>query len=122
MTHFHMAIWLDHEKALVVSFNADDASFKHLHAKHAAHHGHAHPKLADEFVADMVEAITQTERVILMGPGSARDELKQIISQKHAKLLAKIVAVEKADHMTDREVLAHARQKMAQIDRMLPTG
>lgn len=123
MTHFHAALWMDHHRAILVTFNADTADVHHIKS-HAddRHHGHAHLQLDHKFLAALCDAITPPQRVILCGPGTAKTEFRDFLAKKHPLLLGRIVGIETMDHPTDRELTAFARATMDRIDRMLPTG
>jgi stalled ribosome rescue protein Dom34 len=72
------------------------------------------------FYHDIVSTLQPAQEWLLLGPGSAKDELVKHIRSHHPQLLGRIVGVESADHPTEPQILAHARKFFRAADRMLP--
>lgn len=118
----HAIVFIDHEHAKVFHLDGVDAhgaSLKqHAHhtsrsAKHKvdgkAQHDH---KLFDEVIAAMKGA----QEILVVGPGTAKNEFMHHI-ESHAKpLVEKICAVEAVDHPTDKQLVALAKQRFKTID------
>jgi stalled ribosome rescue protein Dom34 len=129
MTHYHAVVWLDHAQAKVFQFNPTDVQAKVVHAHGGAqghiHHragvtgsGHSHGDPA--FFKSVEDALSGVSEVLVLGPGAAKQEFVHHIGE-HAKPLAKkIAAVETVDHLTDNQIVAHARAYFDRTDRMRP--
>ena len=48
--------------------------------------------------------------ILIIGPASAKTELAKYLREKHPEVGQRIVAVEAADHPSDREIVAYAKQ------------
>jgi stalled ribosome rescue protein Dom34 len=124
----HAVAWLDHCEAKVFFFNREAAESMRL-ATTLSHHqthnkaGTIDGKRAPEnqsFYHDVVTALQPASEWLILGPGSAKDELVKHIHNRHPQLQNRIVGVETADHPTEAQILAHARSFFRAADRMLP--
>ena len=126
MANYHSIVWLDHHKAVVWNFN-DDAQTKsvvkahdqdkHTHIRKSPHGGHRTPDNI-EFFDDLSKALAGVGEVLVIGPAQTKDEFAAFVRKKHPQIGSAIVAVERADHPTDPELLAYARKHFKVIDRM----
>ena len=124
----HAVAWLDHREAKVFFFDREQVESVRL-ATTLTHHqthnkaGTIDGKRAQEnhsFYNGIVSTLQPAEEWLLLGPGSAKDELVKHIRSHHPQLLGRIVSVEAADHPTEPQILAHARKFFRAADRMLP--
>lgn len=72
------------------------------------------------FYQDVVNALQPAKEWLIVGPGTARDELARHIRDHHPHLTDRIVGVEPADHPTEAQIVAHAQTFFRAADRMLP--
>ena len=117
-THFHAIVWIDHSQAKVfhVGRSGDDEIVMHPHlpTKHLHHKagsigsGHAAPD--KEFLAEVMNAVSDAGEILIIGPASAKTEFAKYLREQHSKIGDRIVAVEAADHPSDREIVAYAKQ------------
>jgi len=128
MSHYHAVVWLDHAQAKVFQFNPSDVEAKVVHAP--GQQGHIHHKAGvtgsghshgdPVFFKSVEAALSGASEVLVLGPGAAKQEFASHV-EKHAKPLAKkIAAVETVDHLTDNQIVAHARAYFDRTDRMRP--
>jgi stalled ribosome rescue protein Dom34 len=122
-THFHAVVWIDHSQARIfhIGLTGDDevTLHPHLQTKHLHHKansigsGHAAPD--KEFLAQVTSALSDAGEVLIIGPANAKTELAKYLREQHPAIGERIVAVEAADHPTDREIVAYAKRhfKMA---------
>jgi stalled ribosome rescue protein Dom34 len=61
----------------------------------------------DQFYARVVEAVRDSESILIFGPGEAKGEFKKHL--EHAKVKARILTMETTDKMTDRQIAAKVR-------------
>ena len=116
--HYHAVIWIDHREARVFHFNPSDVERLVLHPDHPTkniHHkansigsGHASPD--KEFLAQVTSALSDAGEVLIIGPAGAKTELAKYLREQHPAIGERIVAVEAADHPTDREIVAYAKR------------
>ncbi|TJW41353.1 MAG: translational machinery protein [Mesorhizobium sp.] len=124
----HAVAWLDHREAKVFFFDRDEAESVRLAT--ALTHRQTHNKAGtmggkraqedQSFYHDVVGALQPAREWLIVGPGSAKDELVKHIRSHHPQLKDRIVGIEPADHPTEAQIVAHARKFFRAADRMLP--
>jgi stalled ribosome rescue protein Dom34 len=82
---------------------------KHIHHK-ANSTGSGHVGFDKEFLAQVTNAVSDAGEILIIGPASAKTEFAKYLREQHAKIGDRIVAVEAADHPSDGEIVAYARQ------------
>jgi stalled ribosome rescue protein Dom34 len=129
-----VGLWIDHRKAVIVSVSDEkDVTTlieshvdKHVRYSGGARSGASHGsqegtgedtrerhfegqlgKYYDEVIAQVRDA----EAIVILGPGEAKGELKTRL--EHAGLGARIVGVETFDKLTDRQIAAIVRERLA---------
>lgn len=117
-THFHAIVWIDHSQARIfhIGLSGEDEILLHpqLPTRHLHHKantigsGHAAPDL--KFLAQVMDAVRDAGQILIIGPSIAKTELAKYFRDQNPKLAERIVAVEAADHPTDGEIVAYARQ------------
>ena len=116
--HFHSVVSIDHAQAVIFEFSADDVSEHRIKATDRQgniHHkagsvgsGHAHDSKSD--LTAVVSALKPSHEILIVGHGTAKDELASFI-RDHAPLLAPhILGVQAVDQPTKGEILAVARK------------
>ena len=127
-----VGLWVDREKAVVVAIEDEDVTVEEALsgverysrlaggarsstpygpqevASEKKHQGH-HERQLQEFYERLIEMIRDADRIVIMGPGEAKTELKKAI-QKRKNLRGKTVAVEPADKMTKRQIVAKVQE------------
>jgi hypothetical protein len=124
-------IWVDHRRALVVMLSADGEHTTLILSRVETHperggdsplkgRYEAHSVPADDrrqraltgelnvYYDAVIAAVRGYENVFIFGPGEAKDELHRRLVE--AKVGESVAAVEAADKMTDREVIAKVRE------------
>lgn len=117
-THFHAIVWIDHLQARIFHFglSGEDEIVLHPHlpTRHLHHKantigsGHVEPDLT--FLAQVMAAVRDAGQILIIGPSTAKTELAKYLRHQDSKIGDRIVAVEAADHPSDGEIIAHARQ------------
>ena len=126
MTTAHLAVWIDHQEARVLRLHEDDARFEeatvhsHGHKQHEKHGDGHRTKPPVELFHHVIEAMQSASHVVVMGPGSAKDELVAHVASHHAPLRARILGVLSSDHPSDRQIAHEARQFFVKHDHMKP--
>jgi stalled ribosome rescue protein Dom34 len=123
----HVVVWIDHQSAHVLHFNADESESK----KVVAHsmHGHAHGKkkardskhagAGTQFFADVIANISGSDEILIVGPGEAKAEFASYFTSHAPDVAQRILGIETVDHPTDPQILAYARKYFRAKDRML---
>jgi stalled ribosome rescue protein Dom34 len=125
----HAVVWIDHGQARVIHFDADTAEHlvvhPHGHSKEHIHHkagsigsGHTHEN--HDYLQQVAQAIADAGAVLVTGPANEKTELLKHIEKHLPALKGKIKAVQPLSHITDGELLAHARKFFAADHQMPP--
>lgn len=133
MPHYHAVVWLDHQKARVIHFNAAEAETVKVatdapnHLVHNQHHSHQ-AGLRDgrrtpedrHYYEAVVTALGDAKEWLVMGPGAAKQEFSKYVAEHAPQLKERLVHVEPADHPSDAQIVDHARRYFRSADRMTP--
>jgi hypothetical protein len=126
--HFHAVVSIDHEEATVFEFAENDVTehrIKTTDRQGNIHHkagsvgsGHAHG--SKTYLTAVAGALKPSHEILIVGHGTAKDELASFI-RDHAPLLApRIMGGEAVDQPTKGQILAFARKFFASKDLMTP--
>jgi hypothetical protein len=118
MFHFHAIVWIDHLQAKIfhIGLSGDDQLVLHPHipTRHLHHkansigNGHAAPD--QNFFEEVMKAISDAGKLLIIGPSTARIELAKHFRNHNSQKADRIVAVDAADHPSDGEIIAYARK------------
>lgn len=125
----HAVVWIDHDEAHVIHFTADTAEELTVRSKHCSG-GHLHHKAGQvgsgrepqdrAFYEEVSKALAGVDRLLIVGPSSAKMELEKHMKAHTKDLAAHIAGVETVDHPSDGQVLKLARKYFRAADRMMP--
>lgn len=116
-------LWIDHRKAVIVSIsdNGEETNLirsdmeQHVRRCGAAQEDSAEDQRDARFTEHLnqyydrvVSRIRDAECILILGPGEAKIELGKRLERE--ALSSRVVRVETADKMTDRQVVAKVRQ------------
>jgi DNA-binding MurR/RpiR family transcriptional regulator len=128
--HYHAVVWLDHHQAKLfhVGLTGDDevALHPHLPTRHLHHKansvgsGHAGPDA--HYLEDIANALGDAGEILIIGPAGAKTELAKHLREKHPAIGKRIVAVEAADHPSDGQIVAYAKQHFKMAPPRVATG
>lgn len=65
-----------------------------------------------KYYDDVIATLRDAEGILIFGPGEAKGELKKRL--EHSGLGARIVGIETVDKMTERQIAAKVRERLAQ--------
>jgi stalled ribosome rescue protein Dom34 len=117
MSTFHAVVWLDQSEAHVVMFDREHTEAQRI--KSRSHH--KHQGKADDlglFFTDIAQALSNTREVLLAGPGLVRNQFRDWCAKHHAAVADAVVDSVAADHPTDAQLVAMARQYFKKFDNM----
>jgi hypothetical protein len=117
-THFHAIVWIDHSQAKVfhIGMSGEDEMVLHPHlpTRHLHHKagsiGSGHAGFDKAFLAQAMNAVSDAGEILIIGPAGAKTEFAKYLRVQHPEIGGRIVAVQAADHPSDREVVAYAKQ------------
>ncbi len=117
MSTFHALVWMDHSQAHVLMFDREHVEAQRI--KSRSHH--KHPGKSEDhtaFFQAIAQALQGTHEVLLTGPGAARTEFRKWCDQHSASIAHTIVDSVAADHPTDHQLVAMAKQYFKRFDAM----
>lgn len=117
MSTFHAVVWMDQSEAHVVMFDREHAAAQRI--KSRSHH--KHQGRADDlspYFADVAQALADTREVLLTGPGLVRSQFRDWVTRHHAAVAEVVVDCVAADHPTDAQLVAMARQYFKKFDNL----
>lgn len=126
MSLSHAVVWIDHQEAHIIQFNADASESEIIKTK--SKHTHLHQKSgilgsghisADEsYLHEVIHAVSDAGEILVVGPGTAKLELLKHAHKHDAKISEKIIGVETVDHPTDGQLLAFAKKYFIKVDNL----
>ena len=126
--HFHSVVYIDHAEAIILEFAQDGVTEHRIRATERQgniHHkggamgsGHAHDSKA--YLTAVTEAMKPSHEILIIGHGTAKDELASFIRDHVSALAPRIMGVEAIDQPTKGEILAFARKFFEAKDHMTP--
>lgn len=116
--HFHAVVSIDHAEAFIFEFAENDVLEHRVKATDRQgniHHkagsvgsGHAHDRKS--YLAAVVDLLKPSHEILIVGHGTAKDELASFI-REHARLLApRIMGIKTMDQASKEQILAFARK------------
>lgn len=122
MTLFHAVVWIDHQQAQVLQFDAEhvQASKVKAHTHHTAQHGSA-VRSQHEFYAHVCDALAGIPEVLVTGSHQAQADFRHYVEKHRAATARQIMGWETVDHPTENQLVALARKAFIKIDRMAGT-
>ena len=124
-----VGIWVDHEKAFIVTLREGREDIVRIESNLEGHvrlagggptavvpearPAHRHTEHLRLFYRDVSERIKDATSLYVFGPGEAKGEFEKEV-RKSKDLAGKIVAVETADKLTERQMVAEVRAFYAQ--------
>ncbi len=124
--HFHFLVWIDHQLARIVNFNAEQANTTIVRSGRGAQHLHhkanagdsGHVSLDTDYLKQVAHALRNAGAFVITGPASAKNELSTYIRREHPELARHLSGTEALDHPSDGELVAYGRKYFRADDRM----
>lgn len=126
--HAHAIVWIDHQRAKVIFFNAredteitirSDPPPSHIHTRVGSPSGtHLHGDPA--FFGEVADIVAPTEALLLVGPSSAKDQFDNYLREHRPAIAARLAGTEPLDKESNGQLLAFARAYFRRRDRMTP--
>jgi len=116
--HFHAVVSIDHAGASVFEFAENDVTAHHIKAKDRSgniHHkagsvGSGHTHDSKSYHAAVVNVLNRSHEILIVGHGTAKDELVSFIRDHAPLLMPRIAGVKTTDQLTEGETIAFARK------------
>lgn len=116
-------IWIDHKKAVIVSLSGGRVTTKTLESGVGAHphfagqqDGGGEKKYEerrgqdlDRYYDEVIGQLSDTDELLILGPGEAKLELKERLSRSKAHA-ERTIEIETTDRLTDPQIVAKVRE------------
>ena len=119
-----VGVWIDHRKAVIAIIAGQNEEIREITSnveKGGRYSGAAQKDSAEDqrdrrftghlnkYYDEVIACIRDADSILILGPGEAKIELEQRLG--HEALGGRIVGIETADKMTDRQVAARVRER-----------
>lgn len=127
-----IGLWIDHREAVIAALTGEEEQTTNIRSKsgkHLRYSGSSHSKtpeglkevtsedgrdrkfenVLNDFYDEVVAAVRNAESIQIFGPGEAKGELEKRLER--AGLKERVLTIEAADKMTDRQVAAKVRKR-----------
>lgn len=127
-----VGLWIDHKKAIVVSIEDGETNIDVIESKveprlrlsggsrsrtpygpqdvaSETKRDRKYKRHLDAYYREVIQAIHDAEAILVFGPGEAKGELERAI-RGSKELSRRVVGVETADKMTERQIAAKVRK------------
>jgi len=125
----HVTVWIDHDEARI--FHVDTEIFSEQTVRPPHRHVHRHPKGlaaehrhpagADEFFGAVLAELEGAERVLVVGPSTAKLQFIHYAYKHDHMFETRIVGVETVDNPTDRQLVAYSKRYFVAADTISST-
>ena len=113
----NIAVWIDHREARVMHVREHDLDEstvmvpQHVHRRHPKGVSGAkeHPDDATHFFRKVTRTLVGSERILILGPSTAKLELIRYLHRHALAVEARVVGVETVDHPTDKQIAAYTK-------------
>jgi hypothetical protein len=127
-----VGVWIDHRKAVIAIIAGKKEEIRQVTSnmeKHVRYSGGAREDSAEDqrdrrftghlnkYYDEVIACIRDADSILILGPGEAKIELEERLGKE--ALRGRIVGIETADKMTNRQVAARVRQRFVKSKRKL---
>lgn len=116
MTTFHAVVWMDHSQAHVLMFDKEHVEAQRVKARQQHTPKHGHVGADKEFFQQIAGSLAGVAEVLLTGPANAKNEFREYCKHNAHAVDKAIVDVVGADHPSDPQLVAMARQYFLKYD------
>jgi stalled ribosome rescue protein Dom34 len=122
MTLFHAVVWIDHNSAQVLQFDAEHVQAQKVksHNHYTRQHGST-VRSEHEFFGHVCDAIADVPEVLITGAHTSLADLRHYVAKHRPQVAPRIVGYETVDHPSENQLVAFARKYFLKYDRMAGT-
>lgn len=119
MIHFHAVVWIDHQNAQILQFDAEQvqASKVKAHSHPTGQHGSG-VRTQHEFFGQVCDALAGIPEVLAVGPRTGLSDFEHYLKKHRTETAARVLGFEVSDHLSEIQRVALARKIFLRIDRM----
>jgi len=122
MTSFHAVVWIDHQQAQILQFDAEhvEASKVKASSRHTAQHGSG-VRTEHEYFGHLCDALDGIAEILVLGPSTGLSDFEHYVRKHRPETARRVVDYQSADHPTENQLVALARKYFLKYDRMAGT-
>lgn len=122
MTTLHAVVFIDHNQAQVLQFDAEHVRAEKVktHTHQTRQHGSA-VRSEHEYFGEVCDALNGIPEVLVTGPKTGLADFKHYADKHRPETAACIVGYETVDHPSENQLVALARRYFLKYDRMAGT-
>jgi len=122
MTTFHAVVFVDHQAAQVLQFDAEhvEASKVKSHSHHTAQHG-SKVRTEHEYFSQVCDALDGVAEILAVGPHTGVTDFEHYVRKHRPDTAKRIVDFQTVDHPSENQLVALARKYFLKYDRMAGT-
>jgi N-methylhydantoinase A/oxoprolinase/acetone carboxylase beta subunit len=132
-----IGLWIDHKRAVILTMSEQGENIQEIESgmgRRIRYRGATHPRTPysaqyqkgddqldrqfavhlNKFYGRVIAQIRTADSVLIFGPGEAKSELEKRLV--HEKLKVRVVGIETADKMTERQFAAKVRRHFEESD------
>lgn len=107
-------VWIDHHKAYIFDYKADGIHERTLEPE--KHHEKVTKEDLRKFYHNLAVSLNLTDKILVLGPGTAKDEFKNHCEEHHYKVNQAIVKIETMkDHPSSEQILKVSNNYFRQV-------
>jgi UDP-N-acetylglucosamine:LPS N-acetylglucosamine transferase len=117
MTTHHAVVFIAHESAQVLQFDAEHVAAQKIkaHSHHTKQHG-SDVRSEHEFFAHVCDALEGIAEILVVGSSTGLADFQRYVRKHQAALVPQIVDYQTVDHPTEKQLVALARQFFVKHD------
>lgn len=113
MSHFHAAMWIDHQEAQFLQLNANSIELQKAHAhKHDTPQRDSKVSSEHELLGEVWGDLADFVEVVITNSHTARADFRHYVTEHSSAISSRIVGWEIIDHPTDGQLMALAKNIM----------
>ncbi|MBU2049270.1 hypothetical protein [Acidovorax soli] len=117
MSIFHAIVWLDHDRAQLLQFDASQAFEKQIKAHlYFTRHDGNEMRSVHEFFGEVCDALAGVEQLLVAGPHAVQEDFRHYVDKLRPEVASQIVEWQTLDHPSPGELIALARRYFATHD------
>lgn len=97
-----VVLWIDTQHAKIFRFLPGEVKHEEIKKGHSNHE-------VTHYFHDIAKKIADAVEILIVGPGIARKSFFHHLEEHNKNLVPKVVGVENMDHLTDGQIVAHAK-------------
>ena len=117
MSPFHAVVWIDHQAAQLLQFEAEHVEARKVkaHTRYTRQHGSG-VRTEHEFFGEVCDALAGVREVLIAGSHTAQADFRHYVEKHRSSVGKQIVGWETVDHPTERQLIAFARKYFLKHD------